>query len=1123
MKRILVLSFALGSFVACKQPRAGDTRSNGGDSKQVQATPPVFEKVAATESHLDFSNTITDDVGTRANLFDYDYFYNGSGVGLEDLNNDGLPDIFFCGNQVPNKLFLNKGNLSFEDVSSAAGINQGKGWANGVTFADVNEDGWMDIYVCQAGPVEREARRNQLFINQQDGNFKEMGKSYGLDDPGISVQAAFFDFDKDGDLDCVVMNESELFGVDPINFSRIIENELGAKYYNSSHLYRNDKGHYTDITGQAGLERPVFGLGLSVGDIDSDGWLDIYIASDYYLPDALFINNHDGTFTDRIKNFTQQISYYGMGIDIADINNDALQDIFILDMSSSDHVRAKTLMVPMSARRFDYLVNESGYQPQYMFNSLQLNLGQDHFSNIAQLTGMANTDWSWAVILSDFDLDGDKDVYVTNGYRRYALDNDLQQKVFAAKQRYGSQVPLEVKQALYNEMPSERLPNILYENQGDLQFENRATTWGLADFSFSNGAAAGDLDNDGDLDIVVNNINDNAFLYRNTSIEQGRGHFLKVKTNGRTSEPFAKVELLYDGKSQLIENKRVRGYMSALEPAAHFGLGATTVVDTVRVTWLNGKMEEKHQVPANSTLTFNESEASREAPAKKSGHPWFATEPAERYGLDFVHRENIYDDFDAEILLPYKQSQMGPYLAKGDVDGDGIDDLYVGGASGQAGQLYVQTSTGFRKKTVPVFETDRTYEDMEAVFFDLDTDGDMDLYVTSGGYEFEENSSLYADRLYINDGKGNFKRADAPALRSFPKSGKAVTAFDFDKDGDMDILVGNRLIPKKYPQASPSVLFENDGGTLRDVTEEKAPELTDFGIVNAVLATDFNNDGWIDFIALGEWTGIGLFENHNGKFVNIAPGNDALNQKGWWFSATETDLNGDGLKDYILGNVGLNFKYKAEKNQPFKIYAADFDRNGTNDIVMAEQYHGTYVPVRGREYSSQQMPFIQQKFPTYLDFANASLTDIYGDRLKDAYEREADQFRSLILINKGKGVFESKPLPIEAQIFPVMATVATDINGDGFEDVILAGNIYETEVETPRMDAISGLVLLSNGKDGYIPQPYGKTGLYLDGNVKDLLLIRYKNNSLLINTTNNGPLGVHRLDGTPKRPLAVSP
>lgn len=1066
----------------------------------------LFEKVPLQKSGLIFENTLKENISTKENLFNYDYFYNGAGVGVADLNNDNLQDIFFCGNQVDNKLFINKGDFIFDDISKSANINQGKTWSNGVTFVDINNDGWLDIYVSQGGPKERLQRKNLLYINNQDGTFIEMAESYGLADMGISTQSVFFDFDNDGDLDCLVMNENELYGYDPISLFKMIEEE-DSKYFNSSHLYRNDGGKFTDVTKEAGVERPVFGLGISVSDINNDGWLDFYIASDYYLPDCLFINNHNGTFTDCIKEYTNQISFYGMGMDIADINNDNNQDIFVLDMASNDHVRSKTLMASMNTARFDYLVNKAGFHYQYMFNSLQINLSNNKFSNIAQATSMANTDWSWSVLMSDFDLDTDRDVFITNGYRRYALDNDLQRKVFDAKIKYKGQVPLNIKTQLYESMPSEKLPNIIFKNNGNLDFTEVAKTWGLADYSFSNGAAQGDFDNDGDLDLVVNNIDENCFLYKNLAVESGKGNYLKVQTKGLLSESFPRITIKYQGQSQFTESRRVRGYRSSHEDIAHFGLGNVSLIDTVHVQWPSGKIEEKYNVNTNILVSFDERDASKmQKISTKQSLPVFSKSSIT--GLDHLHVENIYDDFEKEILLPYKQSTLGPFISKGDVNGDLLEDIYVGGATGQSGTLFIQFSDGsFQKQNIQAFTDDKNYEDMQSIFFDFDNDNDLDLFVVSGGNEFAEHSSLYADRLYINDGNVNFKKADIKGLSTSPKSGKSVDVLDFDKDGDLDILVGNRIIPQNYPQFAPSTLWENKEGQLLNVTKEKAPELENFGIINQLIKTDYNSDGWSDFIAVGEWGGIGFFTNNNGSF-SLLQNKELTENRGWWFTVRETDVNNDGLPDYVVGNTGNNLKFKASKKKPFKVYSTDFDDNGTFDIVLSKQYNGEYVPVRGRECSSQQMPFIQEKFKTYSDFANAKLVDIYGEKLDTAYEAEANEFKSVLLLNKGQGNFGITFLPNEAQFFPIMDALIMDLNKDGYEDLLIAGNIYETEVETPRLDAISGLILLSNGKDGYAPMQWAKSGLYLDGNIKDLETISGPQGRLIIATQNNGPLAI---------------
>ncbi|WP_339657175.1 VCBS repeat-containing protein [uncultured Maribacter sp.] len=1062
---------------------------------------PVFKKVDSGYSNLQFSNTITENIETLENLFSFDYFYNGAGVGVEDLNNDGLLDVFFCGNQVPNRLYLNNGDLKFTDISESSGINIGKNWSNGITFVDINNDGYQDIYVSQGGPKDRNDRKNLLYINNKDLTFTEKAEEYGLADMGISTQSAFFDYDNDGDLDCVVMNENEIYGVDPINFYKIVDNNTEVKYFNSSHIYNNEHGKFVDATITSGIQNPIYGLGLCISDINKDGWLDIYFTSDYYIPDALYINQKDGTFSEKIKSYTQQISYYGMGIDIADINSDSKEDIFTLDMSSSDHVRAKTLMASMNTKRFDYLVNTAGFHYQYMFNSLQLNLGNNKYNNIAQLTKTANTDWSWSVLMSDFDNDEDNDIYISNGYRKYALDNDLQKKVFATQQKFGRNVPIELKKELYETMPTEKLQNVLFENEGKLVFNEKADIWGLGDFSYSNGVAQGDLDNDGDIDLIVNNMDENAFLYKNLTSDNRNGNYLNIKTIGATSEPYCNVEIKYAGKTQYAEQKRVRGYMSSQENELHFGLGENLKVDTVSITWLNGKTEQKFNVAANTTVEFNIKNAHKTVKKTKIKGPLFESINPNSIGLDYTHTENNFNDFSTEILLPYKQSTFGPFISKGDLNGDGLDDLFIGGSSNQPAHLYFQTLNGYKKEIPKVFEIDKSFEDMESIIFDFDNDNDLDIYVVSGGNEYTENSSYYQDRIYLNNGQGKFTKSKDAALVSFAQNGKSVDVIDFDKDGDLDILVGNRSIPNKYPQHSSSVLYENRDGKLVDITSQHAPDLNDFGIINSILATDYDNDGWEDIIAVGEWTGIGLFKNNKGTFE--LDKRSMLNEKGWWFSVNETDINNDGLKDYIVGNVGLNIKFKASTKKPFKIYSNDFDNNGTNDIILSKEYKGNYVPVRGRECSSQQMPFIKEKFGSYSSFANATMNDIYGENLEKSYKKNATVFESILLINLGNGNFKISNLPIEAQQFPIMNTAFYDINKDGFEDCIIIGNIYGTEVETPRLDAVSGLVMISDHKNGYTAIDYDKAGLYLSDESKDLIITNFQNKPLLICTNNN--------------------
>jgi hypothetical protein len=978
-----------------------------------------------------------------------------------------------------------------------------------VTFADVNGDGWLDIYVSQGGPYDASKKENLLFINQQDLSFKESANEYGLADNGISTQAVFFDYDKDGDLDCMVMNENPLYGIEPLQFYKIIGTREDLFHASCSHLYRNDGGTYKDVTIEAGLLKPSFGLGLVASDINDDGWIDLYISNDYYLPDALYINRKDGTFSDDIKSKTKQISFYGMGADIADLNNDGLQDIFVLDMASQDHYRSKTLMASMSVDNFDMLVNRFQFPYQYMFNTLQMNTGVGKFANAAQMAGIAKTDWSWAGLMVDLDNDGQKEIFISNGYRKYALDNDFKNEVNKMKRLYDGKIPIAVKRKLYEQMPTEKLPNILYKETGEFQFKDVAEKWGLGQPSYSNGAAYADLDNDGDLEIVVNNMDEKAFLYQNLSVEQKRGNYLRIKSLGK--ESFPKIYLKYDGKTQMMEAKRVKGYLSATENIAHFGLGTATVVDTLKIVWENGAVEEQYQVTANQVIEINPKLARGTALNQALANSLFEQVSIGQLKLIFRHKENKYDDFAKEILLPYKQSSLGPIISKGDVNGDGKLDLFVGGASGQAGRLFIQKNGRFDLVKDGAFDQDAAAEDMEAAFFDADGDGDQDLYVSSGGNAFSQQAANYMDRLYINDGKGQFQKSNTTAFKESSFSGKSVCAIDFDQDGDQDLIIGNRIIPQNYPKAAPSFIFENDNGQFKNVTADIAPALNNFGIINKVLATDFDNDGWMDFIAVGEWTGIGIFKNEKGKFRNIADDSALSDEKGWWFSISETDVNKDGLKDYLIGNVGLNTKFKANKATPFKVYANDFDKNGTFDVVLSSKYKDKYVPVRGKECSSQQMPFISKKFPSYDEFAKASLKDIYGEDLKSSVQKEVNQFQSVLLVNQGDGIFDFAPLPKVAQAFPVLSAVFHDVNQDGYEDAIIAGNIYDMEVETPRLDGGSGMVLISNQKDGYEVKTASETGLYIDGDVKSLELISIDGVPHLIAGKNNDLLGVFRV------------
>ena len=1075
--QILLLITTL-SFTSCKNDNNYKTTKS--NTKLVSS----FEKIESSYSNITFINKITPDLTNKANLFDYDYFYNGSGVGIADFNNDGLKDVVLSANQTENRLYINKGDLIFEDVTKQANINLNKKWSSGIAIADVNNDGWMDIYISQGGPYSPTERKNLLYINQKDLTFKELATEYGLDDKGISTQSAFFDFDKDGDLDCLVMNENSYYGIDPVKFYDILKDKEKLKL-NSSQLYEQINGRFINITEKSGLLKPSFGLGLCISDINNDNWLDIYIANDYYVPDAMYINNKNGTFSDQIKENTKQISFFGMGVDIADINNDNLRDIFVLDMASSDHVRSKTLMASMSVSNFELLTKKLDLPYQYMFNSLQLNLGNSKFHNIAQGSGLSKTDWSWAGLIFDYNNDSNEDIYITNGYRKYASDNDSRIKINKIKQQYNNRVPLKVKEDLYNNLPSEKLANILFENNGTLKFNDVTSYSDLNQPSFSNGAAYADLDNDGDLDLVVNNIDQEAFLFKNNTIEMSNGNYLKVKLNGTLSENFAKVTISYNGNHKTKESKRIRGYLSSVEADIHFGLGERTTVDSIKVVWNSGKSEMRYLSGVNQTILFNENDSDIIKESGSELNKVFEHVNA----INYQHAENSFNDFEKEILLPYKQSTQGPFISKGYINNDSLMDVFIGGSNGNSGKVYINNGEKLVYKSNKVFTDDSNYEDMESLFIDIDSDNDNDLFVVSGGSEFNERSNDLVDRLYINDGDGNFSKSTQDDLKNYTISGKSISKIDYDKDGDYDIIVGNRIKPQKYPLHEPSIIYENDNGVLKNITYKIAPELEDFGIVNKVITTDFDNDGWDDFIILGEWTHIGIFKNNEGVFEDISNKSNLDDLFGWWFNIQETDINNDGFKDYIVGNIGSNIKFKTSPEKPLRIYADDFDDNGTHDLVLSYEYENKYVPLRGKECSTQQMPFLAEKIPTFSEFANASLQDIYGEKINTSYMREVTDLKSYILINNGDSTFKKVILPDLAQTIPILSSDVFDYDKDGFEDIIVSGNIYNTEVETPRLDNPFALVLLSNNVDGYYCLSPEITGLYTNGNAKSIQII----------------------------------
>ncbi len=1105
-------------FQSCDDSSQSGKPAQGGTTEASKEA--LFSMLDAAETGIDFSNDLIEDATTDHNVLSYSHYYNGAGLAIGDINNDGLPDIFFSGNEVPNRLYLNKGNMKFDDITEKAGINPpNKYWSTGATMVDINNDGFQDIYVCQYGPHVPENRRNLLFINNGDLTFTEKGAEYGLDDPNESVQAAFFDYDKDGDLDCYIMNESKYALV---IFKTVFE-ELKIKENleaASGKLFRNDGGHFTNVTEAAGMLQYGYGLGLVVSDIDQDGWLDVYVANDYSVPDFMYINNGDGTFTDKIKEKTRQVSFYGMGCDIADYNNDGLPEIAVVDMASIDHFRSKTLMASMDTKGFWYFINDLGYQYQYMFNTFQLNNGNGTFSNVANLAGVAQSDWSWAALLADFDNDGWKDYFISTGFRRYARDNDFRNEMKVIREKNGGTIPLSMRQEMYDQMPEISLPNFIYRNNKDLTFSEVTEEWGMSKPSYSNGAAYADLDLDGDLDLITSNIDHPAFVYRNNAAEQGAGNYLRVEllTKSPADQVGAKVYIYSGENMQYQESGPVRGYMGCMEKIIHFGLGKTTKVDRLVVEWLDGTQTELTDIAANQVLKVEQAQAvaGQKTKATAKSLPIEEVNPF-ALGIGFEHRENDFNDFAKQVLLPHKQSTLGPKVTVGDVNGDGLDDFFVGGASGQAGKMYIQTPAGQFEENPgqPWSKADLACEDMDAALFDADGDGDLDLYVVSGGGgDMEGKEAALQDRFYVNlDGKGNFGKANAlPVMQT---SGSVIKTADFDQDGDLDLFVGGANVPGRYPYSSRSYLLRFDKEKLKyvDVTAEIAAGLENPGLVKDAIWTDLNGDGFPDLVVVGEWMPIGIYINKKGVFEDQSAqyGTDQL--KGWWYSVAAADIDNDGDEDLIVGNLGHNGKFHAKPEKPFKVFASDFDNNGTCDVVLSKEYKGKLVPTRGRQCSSEQMPFIKDKFPTFKDFANAGVEDILGkENLEAALKLEVTTFESMILINNG-GSFKASHLPNEAQIAPINGIICDDFDQDGNKDLLIAGNNFDAEVETPRYDAGTGLVLKGDGHGHFQPMLCTESGFYAPQNIKDVAMLKLagSNDRLVLLSVNDAPLKAFRI------------
>ncbi len=1096
-----IVNFILLSFffliIGCKKNNNKLTASKNTD------TQVLFQSISPSASKINFSNVLKET--QDANYFKYIYLYIGGGVAAGDINNDGLVDLYFTSNLSPDKLYLNKGNFVFEDITTKAGIQHIDDFHTGVTMADVNGDGFLDIYVSRGGWKEENNKfANLLYINNGDLTFTESAEHLGLADKNRTIQATFFDYDNDNDLDVYISNTpmgNISATVLDLNFYH--KNPKTLKLKGADRFYENDgTGHFTDVSEKTGLLYDIgFGLNPQVTDLNNDGFLDIYVSNDFNAPDLAYINNGDKTFTEAGKTLFKHMSFNSMGNDAADINNDGLADLITLDMNPQDYVRSKTTMAMTPLDKFENMV-KNGYHYQYMHNMLQVNNGNGTFRDIGNMAGIANTDWSWSILSADFDLDGYNDLFITNGVYRDVIDRDKSNEIERLSRNYGNAPKPEDQLKFSKMLPQQKLKNYIFKNNGDLTFKDMSSTWATLNPTFSNGATYADLDNDGDLDIVVNNINEPATLLKNNAVELKKGQHIKIALKGpknNTSGIGTKATLYFKDSTSIIRQAiGTRGFLSSVSNILHFGFKNNQTIEKLEIIWPNHNVQVLENITPNQLVQVNYNDAKNSVHTKKEQPKLFT-----KVEFDALHTDPYFNDYDYQILLPHKLSNTGPFIAKSDVNRDGQTDLFIGGGKQQAASLFLGASNGnFKHKPIVDFDNDRGYEDQGAVFFDADQDGDQDLYVVSGSYEFINNKALLQDRLYINDGKGHFVRNNK-ALPEINASGSVVTAGDYDGDGDLDLFVGGRVVPKAYPHSPNSYILENTNGIFKNVTDAHTPELKTIGMVTDASWVDINNDNHIDLIVTGEWMGIEIFLNQNGKLIKSKNHKTLAQTTGWWHRILVEDIDNDGDKDIIAGNLGLNYKFHASKAHPFRIYTDDFDKNGSQDIVLAKEYNGKQVPIRGKTCMTQQMPYLKKRIATYQDFANRDLEGIIGKQLGKSLQYEANEFRSGIFINNESQGFSFSPFDNHVQQSPINSILYEDFNNDGIKDLLLAGNNHHAEVETTRSDAGIGSLLIGHKQGTFKYMPNTETGLYLDGDIRDIDLIKTKNNMLLVVSNNN--------------------